>query len=190
MTRKYLSWQIDEVGNHPALLMWTLGNELPLNANNSALVATLNQRIQFARNYTLYKWNRFIPITVAVVDDPTSYHILESGMNWLLSHELDFESNSYNYLVGALDVDVFTTNAGYRGFTYSDLWSGNGQDFEGLYKLSCQYNKPVFIGEIGWHYLDNATAEFPNWFNQNWQDLVNHIDQGCIGGAFFDYPCL
>jgi len=78
---RYLSWQIDEVGNHPALLMWTLGNELPLNANNSALVATLNQRIQFARNYTLYKWNRFIPITVAVVDDPTSYHILESGMN-------------------------------------------------------------------------------------------------------------
>jgi len=161
----YLQYQIDEVGNHTAIIMWTLGNELPLSSSNPDLTDYLNQRIAFARNYTLQRWNRKLPITSAVVDDPSSY----------------------NYLVTALDVDVFTPNAGYRGPTFTDLWSGDIYTY-GMYNLSCSTGKPIFIGEIGWRSENNSImSTFPNWFNENWQDLTAHIDQGCIGGAFFEY---
>lgn len=66
---------------------------------------------------------------------------------------------------------------GYRGFTFSDLWEGNSQ-FEGWHKLSCMYGKPLFVGEIGWHAInDSVTTEYPYWFNSQWKDLVDHIDK-------------
>jgi len=113
----------------------------------------------------LLRWNRVILITSAVVDLP----------------------NSYDHLAQVLDVDVFTTNAGYRGISFTDLWSGNSVT-KGWFALSCQYNKPVFIGEIGWQDMNNdIMSSIPNWFNQIWLDAINHIDQGCIGGTFFEY---
>lgn len=162
--KRLLRWQIDEVGNHPALLMWAFGNELPLNGNPD-LVNLMNMYITYIKQYTLTKWGKNILITVAVVDLP----------------------ESYNTLAATLDVDIFTTNAGYRGFTFSDLWTGNSI-FQGWYALSCRYNKPVFIGELGWHTINNSISYTnPDWFNQIWKDLVGHIDQGCVGGAFFEY---
>jgi len=164
--KRYLSWQIDEIGNHPALLMYTLGNELPLSSDPSIL-ALVNEYIGFARSYMMLKWGRVVPLTSAVVDLPTSYA----------------------YLAENLDVDVFTTNAGYRGISFVDLWSGSSLGtYPGWYQLSCQYNIPVFIGEIGWQDADNTIMEsIPNWFNQIWLDGINHIDQGCVGGTFFEY---
>jgi len=158
--------QIDEVGNHSALLMWNFSNELPL-SGDPTLVATLNRYISYIRNYTMLKWERSVPITAAVVDIPTSY----------------------NTLVATLDVDVFSSNAGYRGLNFQDLWTGNpGEAFAGFKNLSAAYNKPLFISEMGWHQINNSVTEaIPNWFNQQWEDLVNHIDDGCIGGAFFEY---
>jgi len=159
---QYLEWQIDEVGNHSALLMFAFGNELNL-FGDQTLIPIVNDAINYARTYLKTKWNRSVPFTTAVVDLPQSYPVL----------------------VPALDVDVFTTNAGYRGFSFTDLWSNPDT---GLYNLSCTYNKPVLIGEIGFLSLDNAaTYLYPDWFNQVWQDLVGHIDQGCVGGAFFEY---
>jgi hypothetical protein len=30
-------------------------------------------------------------------------------------------------------------------------------------------------------------AYYPTGFPQMWKDIVDHIDQGCIGGVFFEY---
>jgi len=162
--QQLLMWQIDEVGNHPSLLMWNFGNELGV-GNDPNLLNVLNNYMNFIREYTIQRWNRSIPITSAVVDLP----------------------ESYNTLAAQLNVDIFTTNAGYRGLDFSDLWTGNSQ-FDGWYKLSCKYQKPLFIGEIGFHSVNNTETDVdPNWFNSIWRDLLRHIDDGCIGGAFFEY---
>jgi hypothetical protein len=76
--------------------MWALGNELPL---DDQLIGLLNDFMNYARNYTKQKWDRFIPCTHAVVDLPPSY----------------------DKLARDLAVDIFSTNAGYRGFGFSDL---------------------------------------------------------------------
>jgi len=164
--KQFLRNQIDEVGNHSALLMWNFSNELDL-ANDPGLVSLLNKYMDFIRNYTMSKWNRFIPVTAAVVDIPTSY----------------------DNLMATLNVDIFSTNAGYRGTDFQDLWTGEfTEGFSGFSVLSAQYNKPVFIAELGWHQLNSETNyAIPNWFNQIWKDLVNHVDEGCIGGCFFEY---
>ena len=78
--------------------MWALGNELPL---DDFLIGLLNKYMNYTRQYTLDRWNRSLPLTHAVVDLPTSY----------------------DKLARELDVDVFSTNAGYRGFGFSDLVS-------------------------------------------------------------------
>lgn len=161
--KRLLRFQIDEVGNHPALLMWAFGNEL--NMMDPAMVDLINYYTGFIKQYTQQKWNRKVPVTCAVVDLP----------------------HSYDMLAERLHVDVFTTNAGYRGVTFTDLWNGNPVT-KGWHHLSCQFNKPVFIGEMGWLSENNAiNYQIPNWFNQMWRDLVHNIDRGCIGGAYFEY---
>ena len=87
---------IDEVGNHSAILMFALGNELPLDDN---LIAILNKYIAYSKSYLQQKWGRVVPITHAVVDLPPSY----------------------DHLAATLNVDVFSSNAGYRGLGFQDL---------------------------------------------------------------------
>jgi hypothetical protein len=99
------------------------------------LVTLLNKYISYIRNYTLERWGRKVPVTSAVVDIPTSY----------------------NTLMETLDVDVFSSNAGYRGLNFQDLWTGaQTPGFSGFYNLSIQYNKPLFISEIGWQAANNS----------------------------------
>lgn len=163
----YLKAQIDEIGNHPAILMFSLGNEWPV-AGDSELRNKLNDFISFARNYTLSKWGRKIPFTHAMNDDPFAYDTM------------------YRYL----DVDVVSTNAGYRGEGFQDLWDGSQTPgFSGLGNLSRRYNKPNFISEIGWIQINGSdTASLPGWFNHKWQDLIHKgTPAGCVGGAFFEY---
>ena len=58
---------------------------------------------------------------------------------------------TYNNLYPELDVDVFSTNAGYRGLGFSDLWDGSQTPgFSGLGTLARQTGKPNFVSEIGW----------------------------------------
>lgn len=55
-----------------------------------------------------------------------------------------------------------------------------------MYNLSCAWNKPVFIGEYG--APDNSGwVNDPTWFTSIWKDTYNHIDQGCVGAAFFEW---
>jgi hypothetical protein len=95
---------IDEVGDHPAILMWVVGNEFDF--KSSALLqlrALLNDEFQKVRDYTKSKWNRVLPVTTCVIDIPDTYDILAD----------------------TLDVDLFCANAGYRGESLTDLFSGN-----------------------------------------------------------------
>ena len=97
---------IDEVGNHPALLMWVMGNEIDIASENRAFMRKrINDSIKFARQYTLQKWNRSVPLTTCVVDVPETYDMLAVEM----------------------DVEVFCANAGYRSDSLTDLFSGNPQ---------------------------------------------------------------
>ena len=120
--------------------MWNFSNELPL-AADASLVDLLNKYMVYIKEYTMQKWNRFIPVTVAVVDLP----------------------DSYDSLMANLDVDIFSSNAGYRGLTFQDLWIGNNRDFSGFANLTKDYNKPLFIAEIGWHQVNNEyTNQVPS----------------------------
>src|ERR1700679_1293546 len=90
--------------------MWTLGNELNLFANKAPqmpLIQTINGYMEFARNYTLSRWGRKIPITSPVVDNPSSYPSL---WNFLGIFKRFFCSNSMKmwiFLLLMLDIVVF-----------------------------------------------------------------------------------
>ena len=53
--QQMLKNQIDEVGNHSALLMWNFSNEIDIDDNS---IAMINRYIRFIRDYTWKKWNR------------------------------------------------------------------------------------------------------------------------------------
>jgi len=146
-----------------------MGNEWNV-INDNTLLQKVNMYMEFARNYSIQKWGRKIPLTHVLVDDPFEYDIMYSQLN----------------------VDIFSTNAGYRGLGFSDLWDGSQTPgFSGLGPLSIKYNIPNFVSEIGWMQLNGTqTAEPQNagWFNIKWRDLIKKgTIAGCIGGAFFEY---
>ena len=75
--------------------MWNFSNELPLDTNPE-IVEMLNKYMKYIKEYQAQKWNRYVPVTAAVVDIPSSY----------------------DHLMATLDVDIFSTNAGYRGVDF------------------------------------------------------------------------
>lgn len=80
--------QIDEVGNHPAVLMYSVGapsffplsfclfqstkllrgNEYYANGDWRRLFNVSSQLMGFARSYQSFRWGRFIPFTTALID--------------------------------------------------------------------------------------------------------------------------
>jgi len=159
--------QIIDVGDHPALLMWAMGNELNFKKNPDML-SFINKHLGMIRNVTLDLHGRVVPVTSAVVDDP----------------------EIYDELVPVLDVDVFTTNAGYRGPDgFGTLWAGDPLlNFSGFMNLTSLYNKPLLIGEQGFPADKNVNYAYPNWFNKQWKDLMDHVDSSSVvGSVFFEY---
>jgi hypothetical protein len=140
---QFLRFQIDEVGWHPAVLMYSVGNELPI-YRDQALLSKLNHYLNYARAYQYARWGRHIPTTHAIVDYPDGY-------NWF------FEN---------LDVDVLTINNGYRGTQYGGIWVGDGGAHRGLGRLTCETGKPLFVGEIG-----QVRSRFQLWFCLDETDL-------------------
>lgn len=173
--RRYVRWQIDEVGNSPAILMWQLGNEQSWswygrsnNWNNTAYTNKLNRMLTFIRTYTKSKWNRFIPVTSTI---PNTF-------------------KTYNYMFKNWAVDIFTANI----FTtnYDSLFGGNSDQL-GIAKLSCYYNKPFIMTEIG------PTAAAGKVYNAGtintlWYQFVKNIPTGGVIGAVWfeqtDEPAL
>jgi hypothetical protein len=162
---RFVEARVDEVGNHPALLMWVVGNELGL-ASKPELRKTVQKMIVKVREYTLQKWNRVIPVTTCEVDLP----------------------NSYNLLSDELDVDLFMTNAGYRDVYLNTLWEADiNANFTGWRTKSKETGMPVLIGEFGMHDQDTQTQGRPDWVNQQYKSVVTYMPDGCIGGLFFQY---
>lgn len=159
--------QIDEMGNHPAVIMYVLGNELGL-FGRTDLRAVVNTKMTKVREYQFQRWDRTIPVTSAVIDLPHSYEILADD----------------------LQVEVFTSNAGYRAYDYRPLWEGGNTadfNFSGWTELSKQHQVPLLIGEIGMHDQPTHNRQHPDWFNQQWKQIVEHMDSGCIGAVFFEF---
>lgn len=161
---KHIESQVKEMGNHPALLMFCLGNEMGVERKPDVL-RLVNEKMQVVRDKMKQIHNRVVPVTHAVADDHTTYE----------------------YLIEHLKVDVFTTNAGYRNIEMEPLWTGEG-NFIGWAERSKQKNLPLFIGELGMHqHSDEITKKIPDWFNRQWKSVVTHIDNGTIGACFFEY---
>jgi len=162
---KHIESTVTELGDHPALIMWCLGNEMGVD-KKPTLLDLVNKKMQVVRDKMKSIHNRSVPITHAVVDDPSTY----------------------DFLIANLKVDVFTTNAGYRDIHMDPLWEGGEGSFEGWSAASKTHNLPMFVGEFGMHQEgDEITQAKPDWFNQQWKSIVDHIDDGTIGGCFFEY---
>jgi hypothetical protein len=108
---------------------------------------------------------------------------------------VDDNNAYYDWQMSFLHVDVFSSNAGYRGypagnqFDFYNLWAGDPPGFAGFYNLSCYYQKPLLIAELNPVGFSNppAGASYPTGFAQMWQDFLEHVDQGAIGVVFFEY---
>lgn len=109
--------------------MWLIGNEMglvsskagataqdpPIVTLDTDFISRINRLMQYARDYQLQKWNRVIPVSTAIIDFPASYMPLST----------------------ALQVDVFVSNAGYRGLSFFSLFEGETFfNFIGWKKLS------------------------------------------------------
>jgi len=166
--KRYLRWQMDEVGNHPALLLWQFGNEQDWmwqnNANTWNSTVWLNKFNRYAdyiRRYTKSKWNRDIPVTAAIANVQGVYNFQYT--NW--------------------HVDIFSANV--FGTDFGNLFAGSGS-FYGVSALSCRTNKPFLITECGPTYktgqVYNAGA-----FNQIWSNVAANINNGLLGAVYFEH---
>jgi hypothetical protein len=163
--KKYAEARIDEIGNHPALLMWVIGNELGLYSKPD-LRATVNTMIDYIKSYMLTKWNRVIPVTTTEVDLPESFATLSKE----------------------LKVDIFSFNAGYRDIYMNTLWlPDESTKFAGWRSVSRSTGKPILIGEFGLHNAQDVEKTRPDWANQQYKTIVTAMGDGCIGGIFDEY---
>lgn len=165
--RRYLRWQIDEVGNSSAILLWQLGNEQSWswygrsdNWNNTVYTQKLNRYLNYIRTYTKTKWNRFIPVTSTI---PNTHA-------------------TYNYMFQNWAVDIFTANV----FTlnYDSLVNGDSQTV-GISKLGCQFNKPFLMTETG------RTASAGKGYNTGdiptiWYQTLKNTDNNILGAVWFE----
>ena len=164
--KQFVEARVDEVGNHPALLMWAVGNELGL-YSKPELRATVNTLMDYIREYTITKWNRLIPVTTTEVDLPESFPLLSTN----------------------LKVDIFSFNAGYRDIYLNTLFlPDSATKFAGWKAVAQSTGKPLLIGEFGVHNPDQLAASGrPDWVNQQYKTIVSSMDSGCIGGLFFEF---
>jgi hypothetical protein len=155
---------VDELGNHPALLMWCVGNNLNL-YQNTKLRQTVNYAMNKVRSYMLQKWNRVVPVTNAEADLP----------------------EAYVPLIQELQLDVYTANV-YRGIYLSQLWNPPpNSNFPGWATLSKEYNLPLLLGEFGAFHQDAEDQSMPDWVNIQIQAIYEANAYGCIGGVFKEY---
>jgi hypothetical protein len=162
---QFIEATVEEIGNHSALLMWVVGNELGLN-EKPELLARVNKMMNKVRTYTYERWNRILPVTTCVTDLPSSYDML----------------------VANLEVDLFMSNAGYRYIYMESLWQPDPNNhFIGWAAMSAQSGLPLLVGEFGMPNQDQVTLQIPDWINQQYKAIVEYMPNGSIGGLFFEF---
>lgn len=157
---------IEEVGNHPALLMWVIGNEWDLESEeNEDVKERVKNMITYTRSRMEELWNRTIPITYCSEDNP----------------------RIFSKLLEYLDVDIFCANSGYRE-DISPIFDGiEISNYSGWKSIASETNIPFLFGEFGMKGDGTQTNTTTSWFNSKWNAIVNSIDDGCVGGVFFEY---
>lgn len=160
---------VEEAGNHTAVVMYLVGNEIDV-CNDETIREIINRQMDRVRYYQLTRWNRFIPVSTTLVDLP----------------------NCYEKLFQELHADIISTNAGYRDLNHKPLWQGEGV-FPGMTTLTQRYNKPIWIPEFGMHQVNNTiNRERPYWWNGIWKEIIYGITLGgSLGGGsyvFSDEP--
>lgn len=155
--------QIDELGDHDALLMYFVGNELPLDSDTSTR-KLINKLMKFARDYQYQRWGRTIPVSTALIDRPSA---LER-------------------MLQTLDVDFITVNI-FRGVNLDSFFVSSIPGRRGYADLVNQYKKPVLFGEWGMPYAQTVNPVQPDWANQIYGKIVLNAKNGAIGGVFFEY---
>lgn len=156
--QRYIEARIDQLGNHPALLMWAVGNELPL-AARADLRDKVNWSMWYIRKYMRHRWGRSVPVTTVTFDYPPIYE----------------------QLIREMIVDVFSVNS-YRGLGLHTLWEDPGAWFNSSQK----YGVPLLITEFGVQNQPTVTAQTPDWPNRLWREIVLHMPDGCIGATYFE----
>jgi hypothetical protein len=165
--KRFVEARVDEVGDHPALVMWAVGNELGL-YQKPELRGIVNEMMDYLREYTLTKWNRIIPVTTVEVDLPMSYIPLIQEMH----------------------VDVFTSNCGYRDVFINSVWevdTNPTNNMPGWAAITKATGIPLLVGEYGMHEQDEQTAGRHDWINQQIASMVKHKVDGGIGYLFFEW---
>jgi len=162
--KRYLRWQIDEIGNSSALLMWQLGNEQSWMWgnlwNDTATLAKVNDYVNYARRYTLSKWGRIVPVSIAFQSTLSKFDTWFSKLN----------------------VDVLSTN--FFGYNYKGLCNpSNG--FSGISALTCTTNKPLLITEYYETYV-NGKNYTSGAINTLWYNIVTHLNCGIVGAIYFE----
>jgi hypothetical protein len=165
--KRYLRWQIDEVGNSSALLMWQLGNEMEWSWgastwNSATVIAKINRYFNYVRKYTLSKWGRVIPVTSA----------------------FQYQQNRFTTWISQLHIDVFSANV--FGTSFGNFFSGGTSSWTGITKLTCQYNKPLLLTEFGPTYETNKVYN-TGAINQIWYNIIQNAGNGLIGGIWFEH---
>lgn len=154
---------VREIGNYSSLLMFEIGNEFPLQSEED--FEKMNELIQYTNDRMLAFYDRFIPIMHCTNDDPSKFvNIIES-----------------------LIIDVFCTNSGYDDINM--LFEGIEEaNYDGWKTILKNYKMPIYIGEFGFKGMSNSLlSENPSLFNEKWDKIVSHIDDGCVGGSYFEY---
>ena len=167
--------------NHPAILMWQLGNEFNYNFNDQKLY--------------MWRYDTFLEACEAVED--IAAWIKNNDSNHPVSACLGEPSvPSYDEYKAGVDamsyIDALGLNC-YRGRSFKDLYEVMTDT------ITC--SKPIYISEYGvdsWRYNSNSANEFEDLASQKegiawqWDDLHSHLsannaDDNLLGGFAFEW---
>ena len=172
---------INTYKNHPAILMWQLGNEFNYNFNDQKLY--------------MWRYDTFLEACQAVEDIAI----------WIKNND---SNHPVSACLGEPSVPSYSEyKAGVDAMTNVDMLGINcyrGRSFKDLYKVMVDtigWSKPFYISEYGvdaWHYDSDVTKEFEDLAGQKegiawqWDDLHRNLsavnaNNNLLGGFAFEW---
>lgn len=161
--QRFIEARVDELGDHPALLMFTVGDAMADLGSNKELRDRVDWCMFYARKYMSHRHGRRVPLTTVMVDVPSHFATIARQVQ----------------------VDLFMANVGFRGLNLNPVFDGDGGSFPGFAALNRQYDRPLVVGEWGMYNADRQAS--PEWVNVVWKEIVEHLRYGSSGGVFHQY---